>query len=87
MKEQLSVDPRMLENNWQQPSNFDKNIEINATVRRTTSSHKKGKGNDWKAKTASGTNPGLPSRVLTKARRLLPSPTTGLERNIKGAAD
>ena len=44
-------------NNWQQSEDVDKNMETNATVRKTTGSYKKGNANDWKAKAATGMNP------------------------------
>ena len=45
-------------NNWQRSADVDKNMETNATARRTKGTYKKGKNNDWKAKVAQVMDPG-----------------------------
>ena len=56
-------------NNWQWSADVDKNMETNATVRKTTGSYKKGNANDWKAKAAAGTNPGGTAQGTDKSQK------------------
>ena len=66
-------------NNWQRSADVDKNMESNVDARKATSSYKKGKQNEWKAKSASG-----PSQEVQRADNTgglgihgLPMATTG----------
>ena len=63
--------------NWQRSADVDKNIETNATDRRTTSTYKKGKNNNWKAKVAQATDPGGTAQGNNKNQEATSKPTKG----------
>ena len=67
----------MVANNWQRSADMDKNMETNATARGTTSTYKKGKNNDWKAKVVQATHPGGTAQGNNKNQKATSKPTKG----------
>ena len=56
---------------------MDKNMETNASARRTTSTYKKGKNKDWKVKVAQATDPGGTAQGNNKNQEATSKPTEG----------
>ena len=74
-------------NNQQRSADVDKNMETSATVRQTTSSYKKGKSNNRKAKVAACSNPGGTAQRNDKSQKAASKPTEGARENVIGVAD
>ena len=55
----------------------EKDMEMSSNARQTTSTYKKGKNDDWKAKVAQATDPGSTAQGNNKNQEATSKPTEG----------